>query len=199
LLQQICLPLTHIHHRIPGAHNNSGVGSGGLGNKGAKNDASGDHHSRPGAAGANYLALPRGARCRSDRRMGRGKYDRIQSRHLHHERHSSNCHTLSADFWVGRGGPKGASPCFKISARKSTNATATPNRPGKKRKLPAILSREMIFSILNGAGCLSHAATSFQSSFYTQVRLPPLEPVMGGSSSGGGSRPAADVHTKGFL
>ena len=45
-------------HTIPGERSNNGVGRG-LDNNGAKNGESGDHHSQPGAAGANNLPLPR--------------------------------------------------------------------------------------------------------------------------------------------
>jgi len=53
---QVRLSLTQMRgHRIPGERSNNGVGSGGLDNNGAKNGESGDHHSQPGAAGANNL------------------------------------------------------------------------------------------------------------------------------------------------
>jgi hypothetical protein len=63
IVGQVRLSQTQMRgHRIPGERSNNGVGSGGLDNNGAKNGESGDHHSQPGAAGANKLPLPRGSR-----------------------------------------------------------------------------------------------------------------------------------------
>ena len=61
LAGQVSLPLTQMRgHRIPGECSNNGVGSGGPDNSGAKNGESGDHHSQPGAAGANNLPFAAG-------------------------------------------------------------------------------------------------------------------------------------------
>ena len=63
LAELVRLPLTQLHcHRLHGRRSNNGVGSGGQDNSGAKNGESGDHHSQPGATGANNPPLPRGAR-----------------------------------------------------------------------------------------------------------------------------------------
>src|SRR6516225_2227023 len=53
LARQVRPSLTQMRgHRTPGERSNNGVGSGGLDNSGAKNDESGEHHNRAGAAGA---------------------------------------------------------------------------------------------------------------------------------------------------